>query len=82
MEITKFIHHHVSPDKLNTHGFIAISSETGGCGEKGCHCSDGHWISIGLPRTKNGVVQGLKVQFDSPEELKKFLEKRQTLTLK
>jgi hypothetical protein len=93
MEIRKFIHREVQPDgtiknkgrqrgQIETSGGILISAKGGGCGSPGCHCSDGHWISISLPRTKNGIVQGLTVQFDSPAEMEKFFKKRISLSLK
>ena len=44
-----------------------------GCGLGDCHCSDGYWISIVKPRTKDGVVEGIRVVFNDVEEMDFFL---------
>lgn len=80
MQVEKFIHKGVGPDgKVNSGGavltkpFIRMSMGEG-CGLRGCHCSDGYWISIGLARTEDGVVEGVIVRFENAEEMKAFLE--------
>jgi hypothetical protein len=45
-----------------------------GCGLSGCHCSDGYSISITLPRTEEGIVEGILVKFDSREEMLNVLK--------
>ena len=35
---------------------------------------EGHFICIGCPRTKDGVVEGVTIYFDSREELLGYLE--------
>ncbi|MFA5300530.1 MAG: hypothetical protein WC389_20275 [Lutibacter sp.] len=60
MKVTTFKHENVNPngtfkDKRGavcTDGRISASTPKGNCGLKGCHCSDGHWISIVKPRTE------------------------------
>ena len=83
MYIKKFRHANVLADgriigggSVETKGSIRMSSENGGCGLSGCHCSDGHWIMIASPRTDDGVVEGMTVKFDNYDEFKTFLEIR------
>ena len=83
MKIEKFVHKGVSADgkckdggAVYTAGHIGMSQKNGGCGETTCHCSDGHWISVALPRTRAGVVEGIKILFDDEAELKTFLKQR------
>lgn len=85
MKIEKFEHKGVGPDgKVESGGavltkpFIRMSIGEG-CGLNGCHCSDGYWISIGLARTKDGVVEGVIVRFDSAKEIKTFLETHEVI---
>lgn len=80
MEINKYKHTNVSPDGIvkdggavGTTGGLRMSNGEG-CGAKGCKCSEGYWISITLPRTEDGVVEGIKAQL-SESEIKSFLEK-------
>lgn len=58
-----------------TKGAIYDSAVGGGCGSPGCRCSDGHWISVIQPRTKNGVVEGVKFIFETEAEKHQFIEK-------
>ncbi len=84
MKIETFKHENVLPDgtfsdklgAVETKGRIVMSATNGGCGSKGCHCSDGHWISIVKPRTEQGTIEGMKVKFDSKAEMNKFLNER------
>ena len=85
MKITKFKHVNVKPDgtfkdqrgAVITEGAIRMSQKGGGCDLKGCHCSDGHWLTIVKPRTKKGVVEGTTVTFDDQEEMDVFLKTRE-----
>lgn len=82
MKIETFKHTNVLPNGtfktkkggVETEGRISRSAKNGGCGMKGCHCSDGHWITIIKPRTKKGVVEGIKVKFDNKLEMEAFLD--------
>lgn len=81
MKIEKIIHDQVQPDgtfsslggAIETKGKIVMSQADGGCDLDNCKCSEGHWITIVLPRTKGGVVEGVKVKFDNKAEMDKFL---------
>ena len=83
MKITKYRHTGVLPDgvvkgggAVHTEQMIRMSPKNGGCGISTCHCSDGHWISIGLGRTEDGIVEGITVRFDNQKEMNKFLKER------
>lgn len=54
---------------------FSFPSETGGCGMSNCNCSPGHWCSIGLDRTDDGVVEGIEFKFKSQSELLEFINK-------
>ena len=58
MKIIKF-----TPPEIVQRNFVATSTRDGGCSLNRCHCSEGFWISIGSGDT------GLRVQFDSQEEM-------------
>lgn len=81
MKMTKWKHVGVKKDgvvfesggAVNTKGAIRMSNGEG-CGSKGCHCSDGHWIMICMPRTAKGVVDGVTVKFDNNIEMNTFLK--------
>lgn len=64
---------------VETAGKICMSAEKGGCGAPGCNCSPGHWISVFLPRTRGGIVEGIEVSFDSKDEMDEFMKFRQML---
>jgi hypothetical protein len=66
------------PGAVVTNGAIRMSMGEG-CGLKGCHCSDGFWITMVMPLDA-GIVEGVKVTFDSRREMNKFL-KTHSLTL-
>ena len=38
-------------------GSIQLSDTKGGCGLGECNCSEGHWLSIVMTRTKCGTVR-------------------------
>lgn len=83
MKITKYRHTGVLPNgnvesggAVHTEQMIRMSPKSGGCGLSTCHCSDGHWISIALGRTEDGIVEGLTVKFESQKEMNKFLKER------
>lgn len=56
-----------------TEGAIRMSVGEG-CGLPGCHCSEGIWITIIMPRTKDGIVEGIQVRFRNKSELNDLLE--------
>lgn len=81
MKINHFKHTGVSPDgkiagggAVTTKGRVSKSAEEGGCGSKGCNCSPGHWISFCLPRTEDGIVEGVSIHFDNKEEMDWFIK--------
>lgn len=86
MKVEKFIHTGVKPDgtfeneagAVHVEGLVMMGTGEG-CGLSGCHCSDGYWITIGLPRTKEGVVEGIKVRFDNKREFDKFIRNHQII---
>ena len=80
MKITKYRHTGVLPDgvvkvggAVHTEQMIRMSPKNGGCGISTCHCSDGHWISVGLPINK-GIIEGIVVHFDNQEEMNLFFK--------
>lgn len=60
-------------------GKIVMSAADGGCDRIGCGCSVGHWIAIVNPRTEDGVVEGVRVQFDDKAEMEKFFRDREMI---
>jgi hypothetical protein len=82
MKIKKYRHENVKEDGTHpaggsvvTRGRICRSEPgCGGCSEPTCRCSQGHWISITEPRTSDGVVVGITVEFDDREEMDHFME--------
>ena len=90
MKIKHWTHNRVKPDGvvLDENGFhcgavgvvpsISMSSDDGGCGLEGCHCSDGHWLVIGFGRNeKDETVSGVTVYFDNYDEMQTFLSERE-----
>lgn len=75
MEITKFVHEGVSKTGIcKTGGAVITGGDViilrgQGCGLKGCHCSDGYSLSIILPRTSEGIVEGIRVKFKNRQEM-------------
>ena len=57
---------------VHVNKIISMSPDSGGCGLKGCHCSDGHWLMIGFGLHDN-QVSGLTVYFDNWGEMQLFL---------
>lgn len=49
---------------VNLKGGITFSAPSGGCGEPGCKCSPGWWISFALPVNPSGKVRGYSIHFD------------------
>lgn len=84
MKFEKIVHESVNPDgafqdqpgAVKTEGSVIMSQEDGGCDVKGCKCSEGHWLSVFMPRTKDGIVEGVKVTFDNWGEMQLFLSMR------
>jgi len=85
MKVETFRHENVLPNgtfayqagAVEVKGKIVMSQNNGGCGIDTCHCSDGHWITIVKPRTEEGVVEGMKVNFDDMSEMQKFFDERE-----
>lgn len=84
MKIEKIVHENVKrngtfedrPGAVETDGVIRMS-DGDGCGAQGCHCSDGHWISVFLPRNSYGIVEGIKVTFDDGNEMQRFFNSKE-----
>jgi hypothetical protein len=80
MKFEKFVHKGVKEDgtfkrelgAVKTKGSILIGRGKG-CGLPECNCSPGFFLSVCLPRTKKGVVEGVLIKFDNEEELNKYL---------
>lgn len=62
-----------SGGSIYVEGTIQSSDPKGGCGLGECNCSEGHWLSIVMPRTKSGSVRGLLVTFKDRKEMLKVL---------
>ena len=67
MKFEKISFSNVNPDGtfINQLGSVIVS---------GCNCSPGYWLTIISPRTSNGEVEGIKVKFDSKEEMDTVLD--------
>ena len=81
MKFATFIHRNVRKDgsfksggAVFVEGTIQFSYPEGGCGAGNCNCSEGHWISISMPRTKSGTVRGVLVNFKDRKEMLKVLK--------
>jgi len=81
MEINKFKHNDVNEDgtcltggAVEIGGSVRFSDKEGGCGSMGCDCSPGHWVCIIFPRTEDGNVNGVSINFDNKIQLIKFIE--------
>lgn len=80
MEFKKFKHKGVLIDgsfkkekgSVETKGCVRIFRGEG-CGLEGCHCSDGYSISICMPRTEKGIVEGMNVRFANKKEMERFI---------
>jgi hypothetical protein len=85
MKIESFKWEGVKPDgtfefqagAVETKGKIVMSQNTGGCEIENCHCSDGHWLTIVKPRTEEGIVEGIKVEFENKSEMDEFFKNRE-----
>lgn len=58
-----------------TKGAIYDSAKGGGCGQPGCPCSEGFWISVIQPLNNEGVVECVKFTFETEKEKDKFIKK-------
>jgi hypothetical protein len=82
MEIKEFEHKGVSKDGIiEGGGAVRTKAWVGmgygeGCGLEGCNCSNGYWITIASPRTKEGTVKGMQIKFTDKKEMDKFLKTR------
>lgn len=85
MKFEKIIHTGVEADgKLKNGGAVEVDGKVivtrGNCGSDECHCSDGFFLTIIMPRRKltkggkYGIVEGIKVQFDSLKDLEANLK--------
>lgn len=80
MRFEKIVYKKVNPDgtfkdekgAVNTEGTVRMGLGEG-CGIPTCHCSDGYWVSVFLPRTRRGVIEGIVVTL-TKEEIDKFLK--------
>ena len=81
MELKKFKIEKVAEDgsvkdgiggSVHTEGGVTVVR--GKCPMKGCHCSDGFSITLTMPRTDDGIVEGIICKFDSLKELEKHLK--------
>ena len=79
MKFEEFIHKGVAPNgsikrggAVRTKGAIIIGLGKG-CGLSGCHCSDGFYISLVMPRNKKGEVRGIKVKFEDVKEIERIM---------
>lgn len=54
---------------IEVRGGQTRSVPAGGCGNEGCDCSPGHWITWSLPRRSDGTVIGYTVGFRSRARL-------------
>lgn len=80
METKQFVYKNIKKDgtfsdgqkgAINTEGGIS-QDNNGSCGLKKCHCSNGHWITAAQPRTKAGVVKGIRFSFKTKKEKVEF----------
>ncbi len=81
MKFSTFSHKNVrkngtlkSGGAIYAEGSIGFSDPKGGCGAGNCNCSEGHWLSISIPRTKSGTVRGILVNFKDRKEMLKVLK--------
>lgn len=83
MKINEIIHEKVKRDgtfeneegAVETDGGIRMNaSYRRDCGLEDCHCADGYWITIMLPRDSWGKVHGMQVQFDNKKEYDRFIK--------
>ena len=90
MKIKKVIHENVEDDgklgsgdgEVITESSIRISDGCG-CGEPSCHCSEGYWISISLPRDPiSKRVEVVIVKFDNKEEMDRFFKEKELIGTK
>ena len=81
MIIDKLIHWKVKEDgtfknqlgAVKTKGSITMSTGEG-CNLKHCKCSEGHWITVAMPRTKRGDVEVIRVKFKNGWEQNRFFK--------
>ena len=79
MKMNHFKHTGVKPDgtfegRMGAVGTGLNINHGDGCGSRGCHCSDGYWFLIGIPRTADGVVEGMNVKFEDRQEYETFIQ--------
>lgn len=79
MKIEKLRYLNVSPrgkmfsgGDVITKGDVRVSYGTG-CNESSCRCSEGYWLTIMVPRTSKGIVEGIKVTFKGKKEMQHYL---------
>ena len=72
MRIEKIVHKNVNPNGTFSDGTTGAVVTTGRLMMGYNHGE--HWLSISMPRTKEGVVEGMTVYFSSKKEKEKFLK--------
>jgi hypothetical protein len=79
MKIEKILHEGVDKNGIiKEGGAVGVDGDIlvgrgQGCGLPNCHCSEGYWLSLILPRSDKGVVEGVKVVFANKQEMDKYL---------
>lgn len=84
MKIEQFTHKNVLPNgtfsdhagAVQVNGSIRTSNlnnPEGGCNQRNCNCSPGHWVAIVLPRNNKNEVNGVTIYFKNQNELKQFI---------
>lgn len=63
---------------VSTNGSVVMSDPKGGCGIDRCNCQDGHWVEITFPRTEDGIVEGVTINFDNRVQMTKCLDDLKT----
>ena len=81
MKMEEFVHKNVKADGTFEKELGAIHTDARvivghgeGCGLPDCHCSDGYYVSLCLPRNaKTKEVRGIIVRFKDAKEMKRIL---------
>ena len=88
MHIRTFKVENVAPNgKVKDGGAVETSSSISksynrGCGLERCHCSDGHWISIGNGRdAATSSTSGVVIYFDTEEELNSIMQNPDAISI-
>lgn len=85
MKVSTFKHTGVLEDgrfinkrgSVHATGGITLCEINGGCGIPTCQtCDPGYWLCVSAPRTRNGIVRGISIKFDSKEEMDLMFKNR------